>query len=179
MDAIAEVPPPRPQRAPELKEQSLIPYMSEAHIVQIIPHLYIGDRYSVISREDYLTHYNIQVVISALTEEEYADYIIGREDFDDHITWHRLVLDDDPSEPIHTFFSRTNNIITEALAANKNVLVHCSAGISRSVTLVAAYLLASDHSTTAAEAISLIQRRRPYASPNNGFWKALVTFKQT
>jgi dual specificity phosphatase 12 len=150
--------------------------MESQHITKIIPHLYVGDRYSVIGREDYLGTFNIEVVISALTEEEYADYMIGPEDFDETISWYRLTLDDDPEEPIASYFRRTNLIIADAIQANKNVLVHCSAGMSRSVTLAAAYLLSAGHATTAAEAISFIQRRREYASPNNGFYRGLVNY---
>ncbi|TKY88110.1 hypothetical protein EX895_002820 [Sporisorium graminicola] len=48
------------------------------------------------------------------------------------------------------------------------VLVHCQAGCSRSVAIVAAYLMHTRH-ISASTAIAMIQRRRTNAEPNRGF----------
>lgn len=42
----------------------------------------------------------------------------------------------------------TSDIIRRALKAGEGILVHCQAGVSRSTTLVAAYLM-REHSLTA------------------------------
>ena len=104
--------------------------------------IFIGNVYSVIgnyaTREsDFLEEMNAKVVISALTEEEYEDYMIAKEDFP-NIEWHRLVIDDDKDERISEHFFKVHSIISQAITDNKNIVVHCAAGMSRSATLVLA-----------------------------------------
>ena len=70
--------------------------------------IFIGNAHSVIGNyatkeKDLLEEMNVKVVISALTEEEYEDYMIAKEDFPD-IDWHRLVIDDDQDERISEHF---------------------------------------------------------------------------
>ncbi|KDN53136.1 hypothetical protein K437DRAFT_289675 [Tilletiaria anomala UBC 951] len=57
------------------------------------------------------------------------------------------------------------------------VLVHCQAGISRSATLVAAYLMWRRGISTSA-ALELIRARRPQADPNSGFVAQLELYEQ-
>ena len=125
----------------------------------------------IIDRVDWLMRERIDVVISALTEEEYAEYMIDCRDFTGK-TWHPLVIDDIPDEQIYSHFDFVHLIIRKALAEGKRVLVHCSAGVSRSVTLVAAYLM-MEKSIGVDAALSLIVKRREYANPNRGFIRQL------
>jgi protein-tyrosine phosphatase len=138
--------------------------------------IFIGNAHSVIGNfatkdADILDDMNISVVISALTEEEYDDYMIAKEDFP-NIDWHRLVIDDDKDEKISEHFFKVHTIISQALADNKNVIVHCAAGMSRSPTLVIAYLMIENR-WSYEEAISYVKRRRPIVEPNIGFVKQL------
>lgn len=138
--------------------------------------IFIGNAHSVIGNpatreKDFLEDLNIKVVISALTEEEYEDYMIAKEDFPD-IEWYRFIVDDDPNEKISKYFYDTAIIIMKALKENKNVMVHCAAGMSRSPTLVIAYLMIANQ-WTYEEAFGFIKRRRPLAEPNIGFVKQL------
>ncbi|CBQ69863.1 related to Tyrosine specific protein phosphatase and dual specificity protein phosphatase [Sporisorium reilianum SRZ2] len=57
------------------------------------------------------------------------------------------------------------------------VLVHCQAGCSRSVAIVAAYLMHTRH-IAASTAISMLQRRREHAEPNRGFVAQLELYQQ-
>lgn len=63
--------------------------------------------------------------------------------------------------------------IEAAAAAGESILVHCFKGQSRSVTVVAAHLMASGAADTVPEAMDIIRRARPRASPNLGFALAL------
>jgi protein-tyrosine phosphatase len=56
------------------------------------------------------------------------------------------------------------------------VLVHCQAGVSRSVSIVIAFLMASQKMTAAA-ALEHVRSRRPIANPNLGFMKQLLIFE--
>lgn len=138
--------------------------------------IFIGNAHSVVgnpyTREaDFLEELNIKVVISALTEEEYEDYMIARDDFPG-IEWTRFVVDDDPSEKISRYFYDAAIIIMKALGENKNVMVHCAAGMSRSPTLVIAYLMIANQ-WTYEEAFGFVKRKRPLAEPNIGFVRQL------
>ena len=138
--------------------------------------IFIGNVHSVIGNystndDDILSEINIKVVISALTEEEYEDYMIGEQDFH-NIEWIRLVIDDDKDEKISQYFFEGHNIINKALAENKNVIVHCAAGISRSSSLVIAYLMIENR-WLYEEAYNYVKSKRSIINPNIGFVKQL------
>ncbi|KAH9002279.1 protein-tyrosine phosphatase-like protein [Lactarius hatsudake] len=66
--------------------------------------------------------------------------------------------------------------IRGAINGGGRVLVHCLMGISRSATIVAAYLMSARHIST-HKAIALIKRARPQVQPNYGFIKELHVFE--
>ena len=136
--------------------------------------IFIGNVDSVISTtksKDILEQRDIKIVISALTEEEYEDNMIAEQDFP-NIQWHRLVIDDEPNENITKYFYTVHNIISNAIANKQNVIVHCAAGMSRSPTLVLAYLMI-ENKWCFEEAYNYMKAKRPYISPNIGFIKQL------
>ena len=137
------------------------------HAQQIVPGLWLGNRHTIIGIDDFLNNNKIDIIISAMTDYEYEEYMIETADMDGR-EWHRLVIDDEAREPINVHFQKISTIIHNALTNKKCVLVHCSAGISRSATLVAAYLII-ERQMTAEEAIKFIQARREYINPNDGF----------
>lgn len=170
---------------------------SSEDISLIVPYVYIGNRHAATGRIDptgyidYLHRNRIKHVISALTDAEYADYMIAAEDFTEQ-TWHRLTVDDDPAEPISRFFSQMADVIANAVAAREPILIHCAAGMSRSVTIVAAYLIAEKHlfglmqvgdylcvdvpPRTPAQALAIIKNKRSIADPNKGFIRQLEVY---
>jgi protein-tyrosine phosphatase len=62
-----------------------------------------------------------------------------------------------------------------ASSANATALIHCNAGVSRSVSIAVAYLL-SRTPTTLDDILALIKRQRPAARPNDGFMAQVCTF---
>jgi protein-tyrosine phosphatase len=58
-----------------------------------------------------------------------------------------------------------------------NVLVHCHAGVSRSATLVIAYLM-QEKRLTFDEAFSYASKFRPVIFPNQGFQKQLKEWQR-
>ncbi len=142
--------------------------------------IFIGNINSVISTtksKDILEQRDIKVVISALTEEEYEDNMIAEQDFP-NIEWHRLVIDDNPNEPISKHFYNIHSIIRTALTNKNNVIVHCAAGMSRSPTLIIAYLMI-ENKWCFEEAYNYIKAKRPHISPNIGFIKQLKQLEYT
>ena len=59
----------------------------------------------------------------------------------------------------------------------KNVLVHCQSGISRSATVVIAYVM-KKHQIPLIQAYSLVIEKRPVINPNDGFFRALQDFEE-
>jgi dual specificity phosphatase 12 len=57
------------------------------------------------------------------------------------------------------------------------MLVHCQAGCSRSVAIVAAYLMHTRR-ISAATAVAMVRARRPDAEPNTGFMAQLELYEQ-
>jgi protein-tyrosine phosphatase len=53
-----------------------------------------------------------------------------------------------------------------------NVLVHCAMGVSRSASMVIAYLV-REHQMSLAEALAYLKEKRSCIKPNRGFMKQL------
>jgi hypothetical protein len=67
--------------------------------------------------------------------------------------------------------------IKQAHTRGSKVLVHCEQGRSRSVSVIIAYLLLTNTSTTVEEALAFVKTCRPGAQPNSGFLAQLHTFR--
>lgn len=86
-------------------------------------------------------------------------------------------LKDDDGENIHKYFGSTCRLLNKYMTGhNHHILVHCLAGRSRSVALVAAYALYHNVVSTAEDAILFLRQRRPCSNPNVGFLEQLVTW---
>jgi predicted protein tyrosine phosphatase len=149
---------------------------------QITEHIFIGNVYSAIGNyktmeKDILDVLDIKVVISALTEEEYEDYMITGEDFP-NLEWHRFVINDDKDERISDYFINTHFIINRALSKSQKVFVHCLGGISRSSTLIIAYLMI-ENKWTYQKAYTYVKQRRNSIDPNVGFVNQLKQLEQS
>jgi len=73
-------------------------------------------------------------------------------------------------------FPQCFEFIDEALKNKSSVLVHCSAGVSRSATLAIAYLMYSK-TIPYSEAMAIVKKARPVINPNNGFIDQLQLFE--
>jgi len=87
--------------------------------------------------------------------------------------WKRYFFYDDPAEPISDAFEESAAWIAQQLAAGRNVLVHCWAGVSRSVTLVLYYMITRRGFADADAALRAVRALRPQANPNDGFMNQL------
>ena len=77
---------------------------------------------------------------------------------------------------ISSHFPAALNFIHKSLQIGDGaVLVHCSAGVSRSATIVTAYLMAV-HQIDATEVVQRVNQARPCACPNIGFIQQLLRF---
>ena len=80
-------------------------------------------------------------------------------------------IKDMPTIQIRHHFPRMLEFVEQALQ-HGNVLVHCTMGISRSATVVIAYLMKRCNATL-AQAYKCLEDVRPYVNPNPGFMAQL------
>lgn len=73
--------------------------------------------------------------------------------------------------PLYKHFNESSDFIHEALIMGGKVLVHCGEGISRSATIVLAYLMIK-RGFTAQESVAQVRRHRSIL-PNCGFLKQI------
>ena len=134
----------------------------------ILPSLYLGPC-SAASNKSFLDTNAITHVLSIGSTP--ASKIEG-------INYHRLSLNDSASSLLSKVTDEACKIIDGALASKGKgggkgkILVHCSAGISRSPSLVVAYLMKSRGMPLKA-ALGQVVRARPQVSPNPGFLSQL------
>ena len=77
---------------------------------------------------------------------------------------------------LEDYFDEASKFIHDSLAVT-NTLVHCMAGISRSTTLLIAYLIRY-RGMTSDDALNHVRNRRSIVNPNPGFWNQLKQYEK-
>ncbi|KAJ7493398.1 protein-tyrosine phosphatase-like protein [Mycena galericulata] len=136
----------------------------------IIPRVYLSD-YFTATNEKQLSHLHITHVVSILDRVPNIPECIPETN-----RLHISVADRVDAD-ILSYLDQTTEFISAALAENEEnvVLVHCFQGVSRSATVVCAYIVATT-TMTATEAISYAQAKRSVVCPNHGFRNQLQTW---
>jgi len=129
----------------------------------IIPRLYLSDLH-VAQDPAVAASLGITHIISVL------DFKPTFPDEMEHIEKKYVRLSDSFREKITPHLDDTTAFIRDALESNpeNKVLVHCVMGISRSATVVCAYLIAKQGMTSTA-AVDFVREKRPIICPNFGF----------
>ncbi|KAL9988494.1 hypothetical protein ACROYT_G002948 [Oculina patagonica] len=83
---------------------------------------------------------------------------------------------DEPEADLLSFFDECSEFITSGLKDEQNVIVHCLAGVSRSATVVLAYLMNSNQMSL-DDAIGFLKSVYPKANPNFGFLEQLQLYE--
>ena len=94
------------------------------------------------------------------------------------VTYMHVSVKDAPEQNISSWFERCIRFIRTALSGPGAVLVHCHAGISRSATVIIAYLMNS-RSMSYPLAVGLVHTVRPTINPNFGFVQQLQDYAET
>ena len=134
--------------------------------VEIIPSkLYIGDKNSAVS-------------ISALRARDITQVIVAGKLLKTHlkeegIKYLELPLDDALEEDIKSHFESSLDFIEKGEGAT---LVHCHGGISRSATIVTAFVMKSQD-LGVDEALGYVKSKHSHAFPNSSFLRQLKEFE--
>lgn len=75
--------------------------------------------------------------------------------------------EDKESFNIAQYFDKFNKLMDNF--PNKIILIHCLAGMSRSATIVIAYILYKQMAQNVKSAIKFVQNKREWIKPNDGF----------
>lgn len=137
------------------------------YLHQIIPNLYLGGIQAGWN-PFILEAYNIQAVLQILPTEPPSTV--------EHIDRLVVPIEDDSGENIKYIFNQSFYWIESQLNANRKVLVHCFAGVSRSATIVIAYLMRK-FSWEYEKALEYVQEKRKCIDPNIGFLQQLQQYE--
>jgi predicted protein tyrosine phosphatase len=131
---------------------------------------------SKITDDLYLTDYNNARDYESLKNLGVKQILIIGEELPRHGEMYFKVLHikikDIPSENIKKHFNAAFQFIK-----NNKTVVHCAAGISRSATLVASYLMRKE-GLGVKEALKKVKQARRCINPNPGFVQQLIDFEQ-
>jgi protein-tyrosine phosphatase len=142
---------------------------------EIIKNLYLGSLTSMIFLRDRCSDEILKKwsVVTVLSSEE-ATILC---DLPDRLCDYLFIeAEDDPQQKIYHRFDETYIFIKDNLKKGIKVLVHCGAGISRSSTIVCAFLIRNSQIPYTIS-IKYIREKRSIVRPNSGFRKQLKTFE--
>ncbi|KAM9716110.1 dual specificity protein phosphatase 13A-like [Menidia menidia] len=158
--------------SPSVKELQKILYGGKRfgnHVDEVWPNLYIGDM-SVANDRYSLWKLGITHIVNAAHGRQYSQG--SHEFYGSTVDYYGVPADDSPSFDISRYFYPSAEYIQSALTTNgARVLVHCAVGVSRSASLVLAYLMIHHHYSL-LQAINKVKECR-WIFPNSGFLKQL------
>jgi dual specificity MAP kinase phosphatase len=140
---------------------------AQESIAEIIPNLFLGDS-SVSANRDELQRRGIKRVINVSVDLPTP--------FED-IQYMRIPIHDNNNVSIKQYFQETFKFIDAGLKAGEGVLVHCFAGISRSPTIVFAYLM-KRYEISYDRALLAVRSKRCIVDPNFSFCIQLFGYEK-
>lgn len=148
---------------------------------EILPYLWIsttGD--GLLQDVPYLKESGIVFVVNCCEKDNRRGLIaIGDhlEDSNGEFTMLHLNLKDDSTQSLTEAFEQFFPIVQLAKETHTKCLILCHSGMSRSVSLVIAYLLTCERMSL-IEAFAHVKERRKIASPNPGFMAQLIQLER-
>lgn len=131
--------------------------------------LYLGNL-AVAAKKETLKLLRIQVILQVSGEDTLPMY-------PGEFQYHCFTFGDNPTTTLTPHITRAIRIIKKAFADGKSVLVHCAAGVSRSASLVIAFIMII-REWDYEKALAFVKERRACVSPNEGFERELKKWKK-
>ena len=133
----------------------------------VIPRVWIsGEKEATDDR--WLKKNNITHILNCAVEVDYFP--------PENVKYAKIFLDDSLEQDISKSVNLAADHIYACLYEGGNVLVHCAAGISRSVSMVIAYLI-KYHDMDYKNAYDTVSKKRKIAYPNKSFQTQLKKFQ--
>jgi len=135
---------------------------------EILPHIYLGGIHAAKNKELLklygITHIlTVAIDIDALYPDDFHYMLIKAHDYE--------------LQDLISYFNAANDFIKTALKNNGVILIHCMAGVSRSTTVLSAYILESQLSSV-KNTLALIKQKRSFINPNPGFREQLDLYEK-
>lgn len=136
----------------------------------IIDNIILGNAYNAANYNELKKH-NIGLVVNC--SKDIPNY------FKDDLEYIRVNVDDKLEQPIIDYFEATIERMYEYLLnnPNKNILVHCFMGSSRSASIVIAYLIRY-RKYRCRDALNFIKQKRDLVNINVDFFKQLIEYEK-
>ncbi|XP_017554250.1 uncharacterized protein si:dkey-175m17.7 [Pygocentrus nattereri] len=151
-------------------ESVMTPDVENAVVSPILPFLFLGNERDA-QDLDLLLRLNIGYVVNVTTHLPLYHVDTGL------VRYKRIPATDNSKQNLRQYFEEVFEFIEEAHQSGRGVLVHCQAGVSRSATIIIAYLM--KHTLmTMTDAYKYVRGRRPVVSPNLNFMGQLLEFER-
>lgn len=134
-------------------------YFEEDLPSSIIDHLYLGDVYKAKNKK-LLDSLEISAIINATEAKENCTY-------PNLFTYLHVPIQDKDTQDISKYIDECVEFIDSFIKKKKNVYIHCLAGVSRSVTIVAYYLMIKKQ-WTLKYTLDFLLTKRSCINPNKG-----------
>lgn len=145
---------------------------SASHASEIIPGLlYLGGFWNAQNMYE-LSFNRIQCILNCAYELKRPDFAMSHFGSSGY---RKLNWDDSPEQLVLMDLPNALDFIYNSLVNDKPVLVHCAQGISRSATVIIAYLIKT-RNFSVQEALQFVRAKRPGVNPNIGFQTELNLF---
>ena len=133
---------------------------------QITENIFISDLASSLNKEK-LKENGITDILCAVLGFEPA--------YPDDFNYMNIHVRDVDNEDLFYYFDECSDYINSVIEKGGKILVHCSYGVSRSASLVIAYLI-KYQKMSYEDAYKLVKEKRNIIEPNDGFKKQLQKY---
>jgi len=135
----------------------------------VAPYVYIGDKRMAKDKELMQTLGITHIVNVTKDIRNYFDI--------PPFKYLKCPCDDTDVAMLNDHFDKAADFIAEGVSEGHAVLVHCQQGVSRSTSIVLAYLIKKQN-LTLKEAYTKVRAARPEAKPKQNFLSQLIAFEQ-
>jgi len=141
------------------------------------PHMIIEDLYLGGEEDARDVRRLLQLGISAVFNCVGQGIQTGKSFYGNKFAYAEIYARDNAEYNISEHFEEVIHFIEENRDKRKKVLIHCQAGVSRSPTLVIAYLMAARRKSL-KNALDTVYAARPFILPDESFFKQLIAFEK-
>jgi len=152
------------QQSPSYNVQSLV-------ASEVTPQLFIGSRKDA-SNKELLRSLGINTIVNATKDCPHHF------ETDSSFNYFRVPVKDTWNQDLPSYFPGCFQFIDSMKNEGNKILIHCTAGISRSATLTIAYIMFSEKECL-SNAYTYVKNKRPAISPNLDFMGELQQYEKT